>query len=389
MYQRARLAVLSASHVVDDLYQGAVPALVALLVIERHYTYAAAAGITLAATVLSSVAQPVFGLLTDRREMHWMVPAGLGVAGLGIGLSGLTDSYALTWAAVALSGLGVAAYHPQAARSARIAGGGTATGMSIFAVGGNLGFAIGPAATTAVLLSTGLGGTPLLVAPALAMVVVLVVLQRRQGGPIAAPARSADAGTDRWGPFALLSVAVVMRSILFFGLSTLIALFLRERFGAGPAVGSAALTTLLAVGTVSTIVGGRLADRIGRVPTIRIGYLLALPGLAGLLLAPSVTWAFVATAVLGVATYLPFSVQTTLAQDYLPTRVGTASGVTLGLAVSVGGVFTPVLGAIGDSSGLGAAILVLAVAPVVALVICFRLPEIRSTTPASAPAGKP
>jgi FSR family fosmidomycin resistance protein-like MFS transporter len=388
MYQRARLGVLSVSHVVDDFYQGAVPALVALLVIERNYTYAAAAGITLAATVLSSVAQPVFGLLTDRREMHWMVPAGLGVAGLGIGLSGLTDSYALTWAAVALSGLGVAAYHPQAARTARIAGGGTATGMSIFAVGGNLGFAIGPAATTAVLLSTGLGGTPLLIAPALVMVVVLVLLQRRNGTPAAAPARATD-GIDRWRSFSLLSAMVVMRSILFFGLSTLIALFLRERFGSSPAVGSAALTTLLAVGTAATVVGGRLADRIGRLPTIRIGYLLALPGLAGLLLAPSAGWAFAATALLGIATYLPFSVQTTLAQDYLPTRVGTASGVTLGLAVSVGGVFTPVLGAIGDRAGLGAAILTLAATPVLALLISLRLPEIRSGIPAVAVAERP
>lgn len=388
MIHRARLAVLSTSHLVDDFYQGAVPALVALLVIERHYTYAAAAGITLAATVLSSVAQPVFGVLTDRREMHWMVPAGLGVAGLGIGLAGITDSYALTWAAVALSGLGVAAYHPQAARSARIAGGGTATGMSIFAVGGNLGFAIGPAVTTAVLLATGLGGTPFLVAPALITVVVLVVLQRRTATTVAAPVKEAT-GTDRWGAFGLLSVAVVMRSILFFGLSTLIALYLRERFGADPATGSAALTTLLAVGTAATIVGGRLADRIGRVPTIRIGYLLALPGIGGLVLAPSLPWAFAATVVLGVATYLPFSVQTTLAQDYLPTRVGTASGVTLGLAVSVGGIFTPVLGAIGDSAGLAAALLTLLVMPVVALAISVKLPEIRAGFATGVAAGKP
>jgi MFS transporter, FSR family, fosmidomycin resistance protein len=141
---RRRLATLTASHLIDDLYQGAVPALVALMVLARGYSYAAATGLTLAATVLSSVAQPAFGLLTDRRPMRWLLPSGLALAGIGIGLSGMSDDYALTWAAIALSGLGVAAYHPEASRAARGAAGGTAVGMSWFALGGNIGFAAGP-----------------------------------------------------------------------------------------------------------------------------------------------------------------------------------------------------------------------------------------------------
>ncbi|MEJ3657743.1 MFS transporter [Actinomycetes bacterium KLBMP 9759] len=374
---RGRLATLSVSHVVDDVYQGAVPALVALLVVERQYTYAAAAGITLAATVLSSVVQPAFGWLTDRREMRWLVPVGLGVAGLGIGAAGLSDSYLLTWLAVALSGLGVAAYHPEAARAARIAGGGTATGMSWFALGGNIGFAVGPAATTAVLLATGLGGTPLLAIPAVLTAAVLLVLQRRPVPAAAASSGPLDAGPDRWRPFLWLTGAVVARSVLFFGLTTLVALHMRARFGVDPAVGAAALTVLLATGAAATLVGGRMADRIGRIPTLRIGYALAVPGIAGLASAPNVAWAFVAVAALGVATYLPFSVQTTLGHDYLPGRVGTASGVTLGLAVSAGGLAAPVLGLIADHRGLAVAILALLVPAAAALLITTRLPETR------------
>src|SRR5690242_5037786 len=112
------MAVLVVGHAVDDIYQGAVPALVPFLVAERAYGYLAAAGITLAATLISSVVQPVFGLLTDRHGLPWLVPVGMTVAGAGIGLSGPPPSYALTWLAIALSGLGVAAYHPEAARLA-------------------------------------------------------------------------------------------------------------------------------------------------------------------------------------------------------------------------------------------------------------------------------
>src|ERR1700728_3011179 len=117
------LALLAATHAVDDLYQGAVPALLPFLAIERHYTYVGLTGITLAATFLSSAVQPAFGVITDKRRMGWLIAAGLLVAGIGVGLSGLGDSYVITWLAIALSGVGVAAYHPEATRTARGVGG--------------------------------------------------------------------------------------------------------------------------------------------------------------------------------------------------------------------------------------------------------------------------
>ena len=91
--EQTRLAFLTSTHVVDDLYQGAVPALLPFLAIERHYSYSGLTGITLAATFLASVVQPGFGALADKyRNLGWLVAAGLLVAGLGIGLSGLGDT---------------------------------------------------------------------------------------------------------------------------------------------------------------------------------------------------------------------------------------------------------------------------------------------------------
>jgi FSR family fosmidomycin resistance protein-like MFS transporter len=120
---------------------------------------------------------------------------------------------------------------------------------------------------------------------------------------------------------------------------------------------------------------GWLADRSGRLRAVRAGYALALPGLAGLLVAPSPGLAAVAGAVLGLALFIPFSVQVTLAQEYLPARVGTASGLTVGLAVSVGGVLAPLLGVLADHAGRRAALAVLVLLPVAALAASTRLPE--------------
>src|SRR4051812_15640577 len=215
---RRMLGLLTGSHAVDDFYQGAVPALVALLVTNRHYAYAAATGITLAASLLSSVVQPVFGILTDRRARQWLVPLGMATAGLGIGLCGVVDSYAWTWICVALSGLGVAAYHPQASRAAGRAAAGSAAGMSWFTLGGNLGYAVGPAVTTALLVVTGLTGTPLLALPAVAYAIVLAVRLRRptaDSSVVVEPADAVRTGPDAWRAFGWLTAVVSVRSIFF------------------------------------------------------------------------------------------------------------------------------------------------------------------------------
>jgi FSR family fosmidomycin resistance protein-like MFS transporter len=369
---RAVLA-MTISHVVDDLYQGAVPAIIPFLISLRHYDYLAVAGITLAATFLSSVAQPVFGVLADRQRTTWLMPAGLVLAGGGIGLCGVVDNYAWTWSAVALSGLGVAAYHPEASRVARASARGSARGMSWFAVGGNVGFALGPVVVTPALLGFGLSFTPILAAPAILSALALVV--RRRGARPTGGGGTAPAGSDQWRPFAWLTAAVICRSICFFGVSSFLAAYVTRNLGGSAVAGSTALTVLLAVGAAGTLLGGWLADRYGRLMPVRLGYTLTGPGLLGVLLSPSPPSAIASAALLGIGLYLPFSVHVTLGQEYLPNRVGTASGVTLGLAVSVGGIFSPALGALADRTSIATAMATLFVLPVVALSISTRLPE--------------
>lgn len=371
----AGVALVSVAHVVDDMYQGVVPALLPFLVAERHYTYAAISGITLAATVLSSVAQPLFGIWADRRPRRWLIGSGILLAGLGVAVSGWTGHYLTTWLAIAASGLGVAAFHPEAARAARQAAGRSNTGMSIFALGGNIGFAAGSAVATPVLLAVGLRGTALLALPA---VVMALILARHLGGTLDRPTRSGTVpqlptGRDDWRSFATLTGVVVIRSIVFFGMSSFIAVYFIDHFGTSQAVGGAALTVFLVTGAVGTVVGGWLGDRFHPLVPIRSGLVLAVPALGLLVLTDSTPVAFGAVAAIGISLYLPFSVFVLLGQDYLPHRIGTASGVTVGLAVSIGGLFNPVLGLLADHSGLHMMFTVLIALPVVAVAIAARL----------------
>ncbi|MEU4746697.1 MFS transporter, partial [Actinosynnema sp. NPDC023658] len=162
---RRPVAWLSVGHACVDVYQGSVAALVPFFVVERAYPYAVAAGVVLAASLLSSVVQPLFGILTDRWAMPWLLPVSTLVGGIGVALSGVTHQYALTVAVMALSGIGVAAYHPEAARVARVASGGSDTAMSWFSLGGNVGFAAAPLLVAAVVATGGLAASPLLAVP--------------------------------------------------------------------------------------------------------------------------------------------------------------------------------------------------------------------------------
>ncbi|MFE2146016.1 MFS transporter [Streptomyces sp. NPDC059456] len=400
--RRRRAAAHAAGHSCVDVYQGAVAALVPFLVSERAYGYAAASGIVLAASLLSSVVQPLFGALADRRPLPWLIPLSTAAAGLGIALVGTDAGRPATLAAVALSGLGVAAYHPAAARLVRTTAGGPGhTAMSWFALGGNIGFACAPLLVVGALSVPGPAGWWLLALPAAAGVVLnlprpvreraagataegaaapLLPRPRRGGGGGGGPPGAggaapdaAAAGREDRRAFLRLSGVVVVRSVAFIGLSTFIALYVRERGGGGTA-GAVALSALFAGSAGGTLLGSRLAARWGRVTTVRRAYAAAAPAVLGLLLLP-LPLVYVCAALAAAALYVPFSLQVTLGQDYLPSRMGTASGVTLGLTVSVGGVASPLIGALADATSVRTALIPLAVLPLAAWALARRLPE--------------
>lgn len=370
------IVLLSAGHACVDVYQGSVAALVPFFAAERAYGYAAVSGIVLAASLLSSVAQPLFGALTDRWAMPWLLPSATLLGGLGIALGGLVDSYALTLTFVAVSGVGVAAYHPEAARVARIAGGGTHTAMGWFSLGGNIGFATAPVLVAAVMAFGGLRMSPLLVLPALAGSVLCLPVLRALARSARTGGSSAKVmGVDDWRSFTKLSAAVVFRSIVFVGLSTFVSLYAQQRVGGGTATGSTALFLLYLGGAAGTLLGSRLAGRRDRVTVVRRSYLATVGAVAGVVFVPGPAFFPFVLLAAAVGLYIPFSLQITLAQDYLPTRVGTASGVTLGLTVSIGGLASPVIGTVADHTSLRTALVPLIALPLLCWITTRTLSE--------------
>jgi MFS transporter, FSR family, fosmidomycin resistance protein len=372
-----RMRLWSAAHAIDDLYQGLVPACVPYFVLDRHYGYLAASGLSLAATLGSALPQLVVGLVVDRYSVKWMAGAGVSLAGLGVGLSGVVRGYALIWVLLFVSGLGVAMFHPAAGTGARRAAGDNASAMSIFAAGGNVGFFIAPVLATPALVTMGLGATAAFIPPAL---LTGFVLLRHQQRTTQARRAAAASGTDRWGPFLLLTAIEITRSVTFFGVSTFIELYWIAHLHASRSLAGAALTCFLFGGVAGTLIGGRIADRFGLTRTVLAGNIAAIPALLALRACPGAALALAAALAAGVTVRIPFSVLVRLGQDYLPSRPGTASGVTLGLAVSAGGLSAPLFGAVAAAHGTPAVFTLFCLLPVPAVALSLLLPEPKPPT---------
>lgn len=381
---RRAMGVLSGGHLFTDVNQGAVAALLPLLVAERGISLAAAGTLLLAATISSSVVQPLFGYFSDGRSLPALMPLGLVLAGAGISLVGVAPSYPLILLCVVVSGVGVAAFHPEAARFANyVSGSRRATGMSFFSVGGNAGFALGPVLATPAVLIFGLPGTLLLCVPAALMALVLALELPRLAAFRPAPEGAQDSGCapepragerDAWRPFAVMVGVVTARSVVYFGLVLLVAQYYTGVLGEPVAVGNAALSVMLFSGAAGTLAAGPLADRFGR-RAVLAASMLALGPLLLAFAFSGVLAGFVLLAFTGATTIGTFGTTVVMGQEYLPARIGLAAGITMGFSIGLGGLGSPVLGAVADGVGVRGALLALVLMPVVGLGMTLALPR--------------
>ena len=377
------LAVLIFGHSCVDLAAGALFALLPFLVAERHYTFAAVGTFALVANVTNGACQPLFGVHGDVREARWMLPLGLVLAGVGIGVAGLTTQFPVTLAAVVVCMAGVAAYHPEGARLAR----GTAAGrvearMGLFSVGGGVGYMLGPLVVAAVLAALGLGGTVLVGAvPLVAAAALAVGLRRIRLSAAEETRRPAGSGAQsEWRPFGLLLAMFSLSSAIATGLLVYLPVYLVQARGTSPSAGNVLASVLMGAGAVGMLLGGVVAQRYSRRLVLVMPALVLVPAI---LLLPSLGYLAMlpAAAVAGLAMEANFSLSIVMGQEYLPARMGLAAGLLNGFCTAVAGLVLYGLGVLGDAAGPRWVMYALALLPVGVAALALLLPR-----PAAAPA---
>jgi FSR family fosmidomycin resistance protein-like MFS transporter len=369
------MAALSAGHLATDFANGSLPALLPFLVERFSLNYVLAATLMLSSAVSSSVIQPLFGLWSDRKGAMWLLPAGVTLAGLGIALAADAPTYWLVAALVVVSGVGVAAYHPEGSKfAAFVSGRRRASGMALFSIGGNIGYALGPIVATPLVIAFGLRGGLLLALPCLAVAAVLLALSRYLGRFVQSAAVHAQrAGRDRWGPMSLLLGAVAFRSVTWFGLITFVPLW-AVSLGHSKSYGNHLLALMLISGGLGTLVLGPAADRFGRRPVLALSSAATAPLVLVFVVVGGIPGA-IALGLVGCFVMGTFGVTMVMGQEYLPRQVGMASGLVIGLSIGLGGIAAVVLGALADTIDLRTALYVCAAAPLLALALTLLLPS--------------
>jgi FSR family fosmidomycin resistance protein-like MFS transporter len=305
------------------------------------------------------------------------------LAGAGVGMTGIVHGYGWILCMAILSGIGIAAYHPEAARLVNFAAGARkGTAMSLFGIGGTIGFALGPLVATAAMLHWGLKGSLILFVPVTVMAVIIST-QFTQFGSLGAKRsaglRSSDQEhlKDNWSAFLRLTLVIIGRSIVFYGLNTFIPIYWIVALNQSKAAGALALTVFAGSGIIGNLFGGNLADRIGSKKVLLLGLCGLMIFLPLFVIAKNVQLATLLLIPIGLTMFGTYSPSIVMGQNYLPSRIGLSSGVTIGVAVAIGGGAAPIIGRIADLHGIWSALAAVALLPVFSFAVALSLPPSR------------
>ncbi len=349
---RPRLALLAFAHFTIDAYSSFFSPLLPLLVDKLHLSLTQVGHLVALAAISSSFAQPLYGWLSDRLERPWFVAFGPVVAAVFMSGIGLAPNFASLVALLMLGGMGVAAFHPEAAVLAGDLGQRRSVAMSIFITGGTLGFSLGPLYAVWVVGRFGLPHAWLAALPGLVMALVMLAwfarVPPRRRPASERPALSGLRPVLR--PLALLYGAVVTRSAVSYGFMTFLPLYLHAR-GFSLAAGGAMVTAYAALGALGGFLGGWLAERWGGKRVVTLSFLCAAPLYFGFLVLPGA--AGLVSLVAGsfaLQTSLPVNV--VLGQELSPRHSSTISSLLMGGAWGLGALLIGPVGALADARGL-------------------------------------
>ena len=367
-------------HCINDFGQGSLAALIPFFIANFGLNYYQSASIIFCNTIVASIAQPILGYVADRWRVPWFIPVGFSITLISISAIALATSYEMILALSLIAGLGAALFHPEAALLVnRMQSNELGNAMGRFAVGGSAGFALGP------LLAGGVyvfGAQFLWVFTAIALLGVLLYLYAFTGstdadavGESKSSAKSTNSGTNDWVSFGKLFFVIASRSILFSVLSIFIPILYITVINGEASASSLALTMYFAMGAVLTYMGGALSDKLGFLKTVRLGNLIFLPSVLVFIFVPNIWGFFGAMIPMAFGVFSQYGPITVLGQKYLAKNAGFASGITLGLGITLGGLVAPYVGHLADIYDVQTALMTLIPVGLMGLLMSLWLKE--------------
>lgn len=379
--------LLSIGHLVIDLAPGALLIIMTYMKRLMSLNFTQTTLIFLTVELTSSFFQPFFGMLIDKKKLHWLLPAAVSLTICSISLVGLITNYYLLLFVIFIAGIGLAAYHPQASKDTYLLSKGKmqASAMSIFSIGGTVGMAIAPMLVTWFISTAGENGTLFFLIPGIITVFVLTFSISKIKTITAAKEdinkvredMSCQSRQNTKKSILFLLVFVVLRSWIHVGILNFIPLYYIDYLGESANYGSNLLTLFLISGGIGMLAAGPLADRFGLKKVLILSMLLCIP-FTYLLFNTSGYWGFVFSVLDGIAVVSTFGITVVYAQRILFNRIGLASALMLGVGSGLGAFGATILGGVADLWNIFYSIRMITILPVIGLALVLFLPEVGS-----------
>ncbi|MCL4514174.1 MAG: MFS transporter [Firmicutes bacterium] len=397
---RRQAVLVAAGHLFNDFYNSLLIPILPILVSELRISLTMAGAVVSTLSVTTSLLQPVFGWLVDRRPRLWILALSLAWITTLMTLTGFAPHYGIFLFMVGMAGLGSAIYHPLGSvMMTRAVGGRKSLAMSIYTSIGNFGEALVPLIATPVAMALGLKGLVSLAAPGLILAWLIFRAYRREkaleaGGDDGFSAREAGkapvvevpaagaqvteaqameaqtveaqvVGTQAappstassrrsWLWVAVLDLVLILRSAVHISLIGFLPVYLVQRGYSNVAAGQI-LFAFMAAAALGIPFAGLLADRYGRKPVMLFSLAGAF-GFISLFLAFDGALGVVMLALAGALILASLPLAVVAAQEMFPARAGMASGLMMGFAWGIGGLGATVTGALSDAFGVAAAL---------------------------------
>jgi FSR family fosmidomycin resistance protein-like MFS transporter len=343
---RSSLSLIAFAHGTSDFYSGIVPLVVFYVVAREGLSPAVQGALTFLWYLTSSIVQPFFGAYSDRSGRWWFLPCAVAMTTIAVSLTGLASTPLELAACIVAGGLGSAIMHPEAGKyTALVSGSKRASGISVFQIGGQIGYSIGPA--VAGLLLGRFGGIGLLPLALVGLLGVVLLFERMphvdreaqrsigRGPAAAAP----DAPIDRTG-IALIAGSTALRYFVTAAIATFLPNVL---VGAGLSLSSAGIivSAFLLVSAIGLFAGGSLADRFGAVRISVVTLAAAVPFLLGFFALtrgahPNLLAAVLLLMIASVLLSAQNAPGVALVQKMMPKNLGMALGLMNGVAFGAG-----------------------------------------------------
>ncbi|WP_298170601.1 MFS transporter [Acidithiobacillus sp.] len=378
------LGAISVSHFLNDSIQSLMLAVYPLFKSNFDLSFAQIGLITLAYQLTASIIQPLVGRFTDRHPMPYSLPFGMLFTFGGLLLLSVAPNYEVLLLAAALVGLGSSVFHPESSRVARMASGGRhGLAQSIFQVGGNVGSAVGPLLAAFIVMPNGQHSLSWFSLAALLAIVILSFVGRWYQHQHRQPKRPTAKIVAPLLPPKLVRRSMIILVALMFSkflyltsISSYLIFYLMQRFHIVTQEAQMHLFIFLAAVAAGTLMGGPIGDRIGRKKVIWVS-LLGIAPFTLTLPYVGLTLSAILTVIIGFLLASAFPAIVVYAQELVPGKVGTISGLFFGLAFGLGGVGAALLGELADVWSIQVVYQICAFLPLLGVLAAF-LPHIPS-----------